>query len=189
MEFSKVLNAQRIYSNKINYIWDYYPSKRYTQDKISKDLIVLKNLNKMGKFGSETKRKIDIFAGSFSKYFIKKLDLYAKNYVFCLVPPHIDSTDNKNGVYILSRYIRMIRNYFNRSVIIRVHSIQPLHRGGNRSIDVQLASLKINSNVSGKRIVVMDDITTTGNSLEACKILLRQAGAKEVILFAFAKTK
>ncbi len=189
MEFNKLLDTGEVDSNEINFLWDYRPLSRGNQDKISEDLLLLKHLHQKVPFSSENKEKINIFAGSFTKYFVKRLDYYANQYIFCLVPSHNSGTDNKQGIHMFSRWTRFIRDEFDKDIIIRTQDIESLHSGGDRAIETQLRSLKINKNVKGKRIVVMDDITTTGHSLEACKILLEQAGAKEVILFAFGKTK
>ena len=41
--------------------------------------------------------------------------------------------------------------------------------------------------ISGDIVLLMDDVTTTGNSLYACKELLEQAGAGIVEMFALGK--
>lgn len=111
-----------------------------------------------------------------------------KDYTFCTVPSHKAGTDNKNGVYIFSRWCRITRDSFDKDVLIRHTDIDSLHSGGDRAVGVHLESIKVNKTVKGKKIVLMDDVTTTGNSLLACKQLLMEAGAKEVIMFSFAKT-
>ena len=54
-------------------------------------------------------------------------------------------------------------------------------------METHLNSIKVNGDVSGKNIILMDDITTSGCSLLACKQLLLDAGANSVICFAFGK--
>ena len=38
----------------------------------------------------------------------------------------------------------------------------------------------------GKRVILVDDIVTTGSTAEACASVLRRAGAKDVTVLAFA---
>lgn len=192
MDFVNVKNIESISDDAIYYLFHYHKKDEYgVQDRISLDILDFKNIgNKPPGFNfDETEKKLlDIFAGVFSKYFVNKLPMRTSDYVFCLVPSHKSNTDNKNSIYFMSRWNKLIRDYFNKSVIIRTETINKLSMGGNRDISVHLNSLKINTDVKGKRIVVIDDVTTTGNSLIASKLLLEKAGAKQVLLFAFAKT-
>lgn len=43
-------------------------------------------------------------------------------------------------------------------------------------------------NVKGKRIILIDEVTTTGSTLSACGELMRNAGAADVLAAVFAKT-
>jgi len=189
MEFNKCLTGLGVDSSAINFIWDYHPKNRGEQDSISEDMLTLKNLHNLTPFNSDVKEKVSLFCGCFCKYFAYHLPLYTKHYTFCCVPSHLSETDNKNGIYMFSRWCKPIRDHFDKDLLVRTHDIESLHSGGDRDKSVHLSSLKVNKSVSGKRVVVMDDITTTGHTLEACKSLLMKAGAKEVYLFSFAKTK
>lgn len=44
------------------------------------------------------------------------------------------------------------------------------------------------SNIAGKRILLIDDVCTTGSTLSEASKVLREAGAKTIIAAAFAKT-
>ena len=55
--------------------------------------------------------------------------------------------------------------------------------------DIKSLTLDISINISGKNVLVIDDITTTGCTLTACRNLLLKNGAKNVVCLAFGKTK
>lgn len=42
--------------------------------------------------------------------------------------------------------------------------------------------------VEGKRVILYDDVITTGATLSACVTLLKKAGAKEIVVLTFGKT-
>ncbi len=191
MEFNNVIENE-INKNEINYCFTYWPTSSGYQSDYSKNLLAFKNIGTHfvnGKFTEKDKNILNLYAGMFGKYVVKKLPKYAEHYLFCLVPSHKSKTNNKSAVYYMARFSKFIRNYFDKDIITRTKTIDKLASGGDRSIETQIGSLKVSKKVKGKKVVVIDDVTTTGNSLIASKQLLLKAGAKEVILFAFAKTR
>lgn len=74
--------------------------------------------------------------------------------------------------------------------INRNQTIEKLSKGGKRDISVHTKSIEI-KNIDDficKRVILLDDVTTTGNSLIACKNLLYQEGALDVVCIALGKT-
>ena len=73
--------------------------------------------------------------------------------------------------------------------LTREKSINKLATGGNRNIDIHFRSISTMNNmkIEGDVVLLMDDVTTTGNSLYACKEILLKKGAREVEMFALGK--
>lgn len=74
--------------------------------------------------------------------------------------------------------------------LVRTKKIAKLAHGGNRSIQTHLDSIEVLDAhlIAGADVLLLDDITTSGNSLLACRQLLQAAGAGNVQMLAFGKT-
>lgn len=73
----------------------------------------------------------------------------------------------------------------------RITTINKLATGGDRSIDLHLKTIRLNSTlneIKGKNIFIIDDVTTTGNSLLACKSIVSKFEPNAVLCIALAKT-
>jgi len=76
------------------------------------------------------------------------------------------------------------------SCLVRHMKINKLSHGGDRSIEVHLNSIKvINTDIiRARKVLLLDDVMTSGNSLIACQKLLQKAGAFKVLRLALAQT-
>jgi hypothetical protein len=66
--------------------------------------------------------------------------------------------------------------------LVRTKKIAKLASGGDRSKEIHLESIEVAKAdlIKGKNVLLLDDVTKTGNSLEACAELLLSSGAKVV---------
>lgn len=71
----------------------------------------------------------------------------------------------------------------------RSRSINKLATGGSRDLSVHMQSIDTveDMDISGDIVLLMDDVTTTGNSLYACREILLNRGAENVEMFALGK--
>ncbi|MEC6413496.1 hypothetical protein SB816_21035 [Achromobacter sp. SIMBA_011] len=76
--------------------------------------------------------------------------------------------------------------------LVRTRTIDKLARGGNRSVEVHLASIapaeRYERYFGKKAVLLLDDVTTTGNSIRACSRLLEQYGADLIYPLALGRT-
>jgi len=74
------------------------------------------------------------------------------------------------------------------SALVRHTKIPKLASGGSRDIQVHLDSIAVNSQlIVGDRVFLLDNVLSTGNSMLACRQLLEDAGASEVICMALGR--
>ena len=110
--------------------------------------------------------------------------------VIVTVPSH-DPANVGGGLAKLAGLLAKNGNRIDGAVtLIRTKKIDKLARGGNRAKEVHLESVKVARPdlIKGRNILLLDDVTKTGNSLSACSDLLLAAGAKSVECATIGKT-
>ncbi len=92
----------------------------------------------------------------------------------------IEELDKKYGVHRIDKI----------DFLLREKTISKLAIGGERSYQNQIDSIKVNPgmSVSGDVILLVDDVTTSGKSLQACRDILLENGATRVAMFALGES-
>lgn len=124
-------------------------------------------------------------------YFYQQLDEeICKNVTICVVPSHTEGNKNDSGIAELARRLAQNGRIDKIDYLVRTKTIDKLAYGGSRDIRVQLDSLDVNPDmtVEGDVILIVDDVTTSGASLEACKEILLEHGARRVAMLALGQS-
>jgi hypothetical protein len=127
--------------------------------------------------------KVSAYIGS---RFSKKFPI-----VIALVPGHSKNTLSAGLRAIVGKQIRPAFNVVNTQSPLRRHTdAEKRANGGDRSIESVVSTVSVTKGVitTGCTVVLLDDVTTTGNSLRACAQLLIDAGAAQVICIALMNT-
>ena len=107
-------------------------------------------------------------------------------------PGHQAGSINKTLRSLSSLAGRLFRRRFVDDILVR-HATAPKsqYQGADRNIFDQFRTIHVNpdrsSSIEGKAILVIDDFTTHGYSLETARQMLVQAGARRVVTIAMAK--
>ncbi|MGR4890655.1 ComF family protein [Sphingopyxis sp. LARHCG72] len=124
-------------------------------------------------------------------YFCDYIAPRMKRYPLVAAVPSHDPEKTSSGIRVLAAKLEAAGECKNVSgLLVRHTKIQKLAAGGNRSIDVHLKSIRIDDGqpIKGQRILLIDDVLTTGYSLLACRKLLLAAGADFVKCAALGRT-
>ena len=125
-------------------------------------------------------------------YFYQALnDLIPEDVAICTVPSS-NPENIETGITILAEKLSADKNRIDRTHFLkRTKEIPKLASGGDRRISIHHETIKASEEVSvkGMTVLLLDDVTTTGNSLIACRDILLKNGADDVIMFALGKTK
>ena len=173
MQFSKT-------DKNVLYLYNYFSVRYKEHSGISEKIL---------RFKDGDSQSIDFFVNAMSEamdsYYGKHMD-YLSNMLICVVPSHAEGKYSP-GLLQMARILANRYGMTNASNLIkRTKTHEKKSQGGNRDIDVMLGTLDLNRyiNITNKNILVLDDVTTTGNSIEAVRHLLKENGANRV----FAQT-
>lgn len=148
----------------------------------------------------EKNPKFDVYSGkildlkdkkqSAVNFFYNMLDPeICENVSICVVPSH-DAKIKTSGVHLLAK--KLVENGRTDLVyaIKRNYTVEKRAHGGDRSYKTQYDSICIDEklNINGEVVLLLDDVTTTGVSLYACKELLLKNGASKVSMIALGKS-
>lgn len=165
------------------------------------DIVVYSNYHK---YWIDRERKIknplfDVFSGRILdlkdgksaavRYFYNLLNEEICEGVTICVVPSSNSDRKVTGMVLLGEMLAQ-NNRVNKVYFLnRTKSIDKLATGGRRDKEVHMESISAVSDISMKEdiVLLMDDVTTTGNSLYACKEILMECGANSVEMFALGK--
>ncbi len=110
------------------------------------------------------------------------------------VPLHTDRLRERgyNQAALLARELgKSIGLPISENSLVRVRATRPQVELGaqERKENVNDAFRCSSMELKGKRILLIDDVCTTGATLEACSMALRQAGARSVWAFTLARAR
>jgi adenine/guanine phosphoribosyltransferase-like PRPP-binding protein len=160
--------------NSIHSITDYYPLRNKNHE--THNIIKIKRKDK--KICRHYANEIDRFI---LDYALEKHEL--------LVAPSSTQGIPENGMSIIAEYLSYKYNV-SWGLLERSFTVPPSHLSNDRSIEKHLDSIQVNeTDLKGRKFLVIDDVTTTGNTLLAIQNLLYDHGAYNVMLLAIGKTK
>lgn len=116
--------------------------------------------------------------------------LFQQNIAIAVVPSH-DPAKTTSGMKTIAKALLTGTNRIDATECLqRTTKVDKLASGGNRNIQVHLNSIIVKDVhlIVNQHVLLLDDVTTTTNSLEACRDLLLQNGAASVQGYALGRT-
>lgn len=127
------------------------------------------------------------YTGLVEEHLSKALDL-GSDWGIVIVP---SSKKDKWGAGLLSVAQSVSQNHgvcLHSKALRRHHSTEKRADGGDRAIAKHLGTITLSESSLPNKIILLDDVTSTGNSLVACRDILLRSGIKEVYMLAIAET-
>lgn len=140
-------------------------------------------------WSSQILRLKDRLGSAIEKFFQEINPLLGYGFAISSVPSHSPSVTH-SGIRLLAQKLAQNGRRDATACLVRVKEIQKLSHGGVRSDKIHLDSIRVVKPelIIGQRVLLIDDVTTSGHSLVACRTLLLRSGAVEVECFALART-
>lgn len=171
----------------------YYSFYSPKNDEFSGEIWQLKIINDHNEAGTPlkdpdgTRRQIEEFSNRIITHLNPDHD-----WIICVVPASRKARE-PSGIRQVAKMVCEKSYIDGLHVIERIFDHSPSYKNKKSSIrdfETELASLRITDTelIKGRSILLLDDVTTEGNSLEAAKSLLLSHGAKQVLPFALGKT-
>lgn len=124
------------------------------------------------------------------RWLFQRLDpLLSPNIAIAVVPSH-DPAAGISGIQQLAQALAKQNRIDATACLVRIKKIPKLATGGSRSVARQMSSIQLAHGelIQRREVLLLDDVTTTGNSLIACQALLLRAGAARVKYMALGRT-
>ncbi|MEM4248430.1 MAG: hypothetical protein QXH80_04105 [Candidatus Nanoarchaeia archaeon] len=178
-ESAFLLTALSFDFEKIESLELYYPQRLHRDDFYSKQILALKD---------KDNQAIEYFV----KLFLKKFGSLKNNpfIAICCVPSH--EPGNINGIKIVAKRAAVALNITDATECLeRITRVAKLSKGGTRSVNVHLDSIQLNNKslLENKVALLVDDVSTTGNSLKACEMIIKKnSEALQVMKVSLAQT-
>lgn len=168
----------------ILYLHPYYPKRYVEHSGVSESIIAFKQGYQI---------PIDTFAKEMKEALLEQLGndtLQLQGRCLVVVPSHLAGKWGRALLQVAKKLCQELNMLDYSCALERVAEHEKLTAGGDRSIDSHIATMKLNPafDVNGKKVIVFDDVTTTGNSLLAAARILRSAGADRVSAITIGKT-
>lgn len=177
MTFSKT-------EEKIYYLHPYYPTRFVEHSGVSESIIAFKQCYQ---------RPIDRFTNEMKEALLQELGndvSKLKGMCVVVVPSHTEGRWSESLLRMAKSLCKDLKMTDCSKALERIREHDKLATGGDRSIESHTSTMKVNPeyDIKGKRILVLDDVTTSGNSLLASARILKEAGAESVAAIAIGKT-
>lgn len=111
-------------------------------------------------------------------------------YAICVMPSHEEGAA-PSGIRTIARRLCRDPIIDATNVLIRTAKMQKKSMDGSRDLSSEIESLGVTDNniINDQQVLLLDDVTTSGTSLNAGRDVLEHAGVELVAMFALGQTE
>ncbi|KXI26796.1 hypothetical protein [Paraglaciecola hydrolytica] len=176
-------------SDKIYKLCDYPPYRRFGEDNPDRNKDTYRIMDLKNPSSNNHQSAIKHFGTNFSAG-LKKLVVNIKtDKIQVAIVPSSKKGKRSSGLEAILKMVEEVAIIYDPLFLVRDEDVPASHEGGNRSIEKHINSISVKK-IPDPNIpmLILDDVTTTGNSLEACEKILKKKGVTLIYKVAIGKT-
>lgn len=122
-------------------------------------------------------------------YFESLAKQLGTHYLRVIIVPSSKKGGFSTGLQMIVNGITKPQLVHEVNYLVRMFDVPKAHKGGDRSMDKHIKSIKVNC-IPHKNtpVLLLDDVTTSGNTMIACETILKKAGVTEIYKLAIGKS-
>ncbi|KHS50044.1 phosphoribosyltransferase [Hafnia paralvei] len=185
-----MLQIVKIFSCGTYHPWRYRgevnPNAR--NDTNSKAMMDFKNESSRG-HESAVRRFANILIEALPTYLVRNERFVSLPFDIAIVPSHTAGRVSPALIRVAEAIVRRYPSGRVNLCLERHVSVPSAHRdSGDRSVVGHMNTIRVNGEVNGRYVLLLDDVKTTGGSMSACYYLLESAGAGVIFPLALLET-
>lgn len=176
-------------ATQIYKIFDYEPYRSFGEDNPKRNDITFKMMDLKNSNHHNHQSGIDFFKPRVHSAFQAIASLLKTTKIQLAIVPSSAKGLTAVGLEALVKDVKEVSVKYNPLFLHRDYDVTSAKNGGERSIKKHLdsISIKVEPDVNIP-VLILDDVTTTGSSLEACREIILNSGVKTVYMLAIGKT-
>ncbi|EOX4848388.1 hypothetical protein ACPP0W_003507 [Vibrio alginolyticus] len=187
---SNDLMSEREYQQGVVYsLIDYHPYRKLGEDNPDRDSNTYKIMDLKNPEHRNHQTAVNHFGAMFDAGTHRLLEYLGTNKIQVAIVPSSKVGKQSKGLEGVLAHVKGVELLYNPNFLVRTVDIQSSHEGGQRSIAEHLETIVV-STVPDPAVpmILLDDVKTTGASLEACRQILESAGVREIYMVALGNT-